>query len=103
MWKLQSLVLGCLMIVFSVVSLPSWACDALGANRHIGVVTEINTDAETFTIIDAQRQKPVTFTASRKILETVELERTFIVTCRIDDRHRMKAEFVVPAPSSPIG
>jgi len=68
----------------------------MGPNRHVGVVTKIEPNAGTFTIIDAQTERNMTFTASKKILDVLALNREFIVTFRMEGRH-MRAEAVVPA------
>jgi hypothetical protein len=68
----------------------------MGPNRHVGVVTKIEPNAGTFTIIDAQTERNMTFTASKKILDVLALNREFIVTFLMEGRH-MRAEAVVPA------
>ncbi len=85
-----------LVLVFTLsVGLPSWGCDAMGPNRHVGLVTKIDPQAGTFTIIDAQMEKPLTFTAEKKILDAVKLNSSFIITFRMDGK-QMKAETAVP-------
>ena len=96
MKKLDWLVLSMMVIFISSVTVAAWACDAMGPNRHIGVVTTVDPKAGTFTIIDAQKRTPMTFTAQKKVLDELKLNREFIVTFRIDGQ-RMTAEAVVPA------
>lgn len=96
MKKIQRLVLSVIVMLFSSVSISSWACDAMGPNRHVGVVTNIDPKAGTFTIIDAQKRKPMTFKAQKKVLDELKLNRDFIITFRMDGQ-RMKADAVVPA------
>lgn len=96
MHKIQGLVIGVMVMVMSSLAIPAWACDAMGPNRHVGVVTQIDPKAKTFTIIDAQKQKPITFTAAKKVLDALQLNRDFIITFRMDGQ-RMMAEAVVPA------
>lgn len=96
MKKVQWLVLSTMVMFISSVAVATWACDAMGPNRHVGVVTNIDQKAGTFTIIDAQKRKPMTFTAQKKVLDELKLNREFIVTFRIDGQ-RMMAEAVVPA------
>ena len=96
MRKFQGLVVSSMVLVMSALAIPAWACDAMGPNRHVGVVTQIDPKAKTFTIIDAQKQTPITFTASKKVLDALQLNRDFVITFRLDGR-RMIAEAVVPA------
>src|SRR3989442_13983590 len=93
---IHRLFVSVLVVVSSAVVVPSWACDAIGPNRHVGVVTKIEPNAGTFTIIDAQTERNMTFTASKKILDVLALNREFIVTFRMEGS-TMKAELVVPA------
>lgn len=96
MRKFQGLGISVMVLVMSALAIPAWACDAMGPNRHVGVVTQIDPKAKTFTIIDAQKQKPITFTASKKVLDALQLNRDFVITFRLDGQ-RMIAEAVVPA------
>ncbi len=93
--KFQQLILS-VVILGVAVAVPTWACDALGPNRHVGVVTKIDPSTHSFTIIDAQRRKPMTFIAPKKILDVLQLEQEFVVTFRMDGR-QMQAVAVVPA------
>lgn len=54
MKRIERFILGMIVIGTVFVSLPVLACDALGPNRHVGVVTKIDQKTATFTIIDAQ-------------------------------------------------
>ncbi len=96
MHAIHRLLVSVLVVVISAVVVPSWACDAMGPNRHVGVVTKIEPNSGTFTIIDAQTERNMTFTASKKILDVLALNREFIVTFRMEGQH-MRAEAVVPA------
>jgi hypothetical protein len=96
MYAIHRLFVSVLVVVISAVVVPSWACDAMGPNRHVGVVIKIEPNAGTFTIIDAQTEKPITFMAQRHILDKLALNREFIVTFRMKGSH-MRAEAVVPS------
>jgi hypothetical protein len=82
--------------MISAVVVPSWACDAMGPNRHVGVVTKIEPNAGTFTIIDAQTERSLTFKAAQPILDQLSHNGEFVVTFRMEGS-TMKAESVVPA------
>src|SRR3569833_1327099 len=47
----------------------AWACDGAGQNKHVGEVTKIDKTAGTFTIHDVQTNAPITFKASKEILD----------------------------------
>ena len=39
----------------------SWACEVAGPNKHVGQITKIDKLAGTFTIMDAEKGEPITF------------------------------------------
>ena len=47
----------------------AWACDGAGQNNHVGDVTKIAKTAGTITIHDVQTNAPITFKASKEILD----------------------------------
>ncbi len=94
--KFYQLILSMVILIVASVAVPTWACDALGPNRHVGVVTKIDPSTHSFTIIDAQRHKPMIFTAPKKILDALQLDQEFVVTFRMDGQ-QMQAVAVVPA------
>lgn len=64
------------LILFSVSA--SFACDSAGSNVHIGEVTSI--DSGTFTLLDAETNSPIKFTASPDLLLALAgLRRTIAV------------------------
>lgn len=44
------------------------ACSAMGPKTHVGQITEIDRDHQTLTIMDAETQKPITFSIDNKQL-----------------------------------
>jgi len=58
------------------------ACKAMGANKHVGVIQTINQDSKSFSIIDAETGKKITFDASSEIIEKIKVELRVIVTFR---------------------
>ena len=87
---------GFLLFVTLCLVIPSWACDSLGPDRHVGQVTQIDSQAGTFTILDAQTQGPMTFSALPEILQALVIHKPFIVTFRMTD-HQMEAQSVQSA------
>jgi len=55
------------LVMFAVT--PAFACSVAGPNKHVGQVTAVNAKEGTFTIMDAETQKPITFAASAGILK----------------------------------
>lgn len=96
METIRRLILSVILMLVILVPVFGWACDAMGPNRHVGVVTKIDQKTATFTIIDAQMQKPMIFTGTEKILDALKLNRNFIITYTTED-NQMKAEAVVAA------
>ena len=68
--KTTVLLVVTMTIAYFILS-PVWACTAAGPSTHIGKVLKIDEDNKTFTILDAQSVRPVTFQANSIILEKV--------------------------------
>jgi len=54
--------------MFLLGSSVAFACDSMGPNVHAGTISAIDNNAQTFTIIDAETSKPITFKASKEIM-----------------------------------
>ena len=97
MKMMRLLTMGAVALGFTLIAaLPSLACDAMGPNRHVGVVTAIDPQAGSFTIVDAQTREPISFTAQEEILNTLRLNSRFIVTFK-EEGDKIEAEDVEPA------
>ena len=48
----------------SVVPMVAGACDMAGPNAHVGMITQVDPQAHSFTIRDAQTQRLITFKAT---------------------------------------
>lgn len=59
---------------------PAWACSMAGPNTHIGVVTDVNASANTFTMMDAETQHPITFVATPELLKGLSKSQQVTVT-----------------------
>jgi len=76
------IVISIVLVLFSVSA--SVACDSAGSNVHIGEVTSI--DSGTFTLLDAETNSPIKFTASSELLLTLAgLRRTIAVDYREEE------------------
>lgn len=58
-------------LLFALHSTTVLACSAMGANKHVGQVMTVDPKGGTFTIMDAQLQKPLTFSASKKVMDQI--------------------------------
>ncbi|GMQ99555.1 MAG: hypothetical protein BMS9Abin18_0373 [Zetaproteobacteria bacterium] len=67
--KKQILTIVMVAGVVMFAATPTFACSTAGPNKHVGQVTAVNTKAGTFTIMDAETRKPITFAASAGILK----------------------------------
>jgi hypothetical protein len=54
--------------LFLLSTSTSFACSMMGPNTHVGTITSIDSKAQTFTIQDAETNKPITFNADNKIM-----------------------------------
>ncbi len=59
-----------IIVLYSLVSYQTaFACAGAGDNKHIGMVTSIDEQTKTFTIMDMEQRKPITFSAAAELLE----------------------------------
>jgi len=66
---MRSVIAAVVVAVGSVlVSAPSWGCSAVGPNKHVGLLLEIDNAAGSFTVLDAQTNRPISFIADERIL-----------------------------------
>jgi hypothetical protein len=66
--KFPSLLTNLTAAVFLLGSGMAFACDSMGPNVHAGTISAIDAKTQTFTIIDAETSKPITFKASKEIM-----------------------------------
>ena len=64
--KITTLLGFALIALFA--SSATFACSAMGPKTHVGHITEIDRDHHTLTIMDAETQKPITFSVDNKQL-----------------------------------
>ena len=55
-------------VMLMTVSSAGWACKMAGHNKHVGVVSKVDQVQGTFTIIDAETNSPIVFSANREVL-----------------------------------
>ncbi len=72
------LTVAALITVLSSTS-AALACEAAGANAHVGIVTAVDHTRSTLTLRDAETGKPLTFMASRDLLRGIAAKDTVTV------------------------
>lgn len=69
--KSRTLSLLAVIVVFSVFSANTWACSAMGPATHAGKILAFNEGDRTFTILDMETMKPITFSADNDIMQKI--------------------------------
>ena len=69
----RNVLLGTIVAVaLMTASASGWACKMAGENKHVGEITKVDQVAGTFTIRDAETNKPIVFSANREMLSNAE-------------------------------
>ncbi|MBL1432437.1 hypothetical protein JYT96_00365 [Gammaproteobacteria bacterium AH-315-C21] len=64
--------LSLLVMIGGFIAAPVFACSMAGEGNHVGKqVTAVDVEAGTFTIVDAQSNGPIQFSASKDLLVKV--------------------------------
>jgi hypothetical protein len=69
-----------LVLLFLGTASVGSACEAVGDNKHVGPVLEINPANGTFMIRDAETGEPMIFEASSEILKVLSVEARVMVS-----------------------
>ncbi len=77
---MKKLITAALSLLVVFAANPVWSCSMAGPNTHIGVVTDINASAHTFTLIDAETQHPITFVTTAELLKGISKNQQITVT-----------------------
>ena len=81
-----------LVLGLSAAPMSLWACDMAGPNAHVGVITQINEKAHSFTIRDAQTQRLITFSVSPDMMHRLMKRAKVLVKYEKEkNAHRLKA------------
>ncbi|MFV2055841.1 MAG: hypothetical protein ACC707_05200 [Thiohalomonadales bacterium] len=71
--KLLNRVVAIVALTAAFVPLTSMACDAAGAQTHVGNILSVDAGKNTFTIRDAETSSPITFvTVDPKIINSLK-------------------------------
>ena len=76
---LRSAVAICLFSAALLTGAPAWSCDMAGPNTHVGLISSVDPNARTLTIIDAQTNAPITFLVSDAMLRSVHKDMRITV------------------------
>lgn len=78
--RIVSALAGLTTVSMLFFAAPGFACEAAGPGKHVGQVIEVDRDAGTFSIMDAEKMTAIQFSAADRILDKVEnTDRTAIV------------------------
>ncbi len=59
---------------------PLFACSSLGPEKHMGIVTFVNPEKGTMSLIDAESQKAMAFVGESDVLNKINVNDTIVVT-----------------------
>jgi len=91
--KKQLLGIVIIVLTLSFGAVSALACKAAGLHKHVGPITSIDNNSGTFTILDAQTNKPISFTASKKLLnEAAKAKGNITVDFKSDDKGNLTAK-----------
>jgi len=63
----------------TLIALPAFACELAGPDTHVGEIKAIDLGQPSFTILDGQVKKPVTFLAAPEQLKGLSLGQLVVV------------------------
>ena len=69
--KARNLIAALVLTMLLMTTGAALACSAVGPNTHVGMLLGIDEAAQTFTVLDAQTNQPITFLADEAILASV--------------------------------
>ena len=88
-------VLTTVMMAITLMALPAFACELAGSDTHVGEIKAIDVAQSSFTILDQQMKKPVTFLADPAQLKELSLGQVVMVKYS-ETKGRLKAEEINP-------
>jgi hypothetical protein len=61
------------VLLTAILAAPTvvWGCSAAGPNKHIGMLMNVDAATNTFTMLDAETNQPITFSADKAIIESL--------------------------------
>lgn len=61
--------LGSVILSVTLITFPAFACELAGPDTHVGEIKAIDLGQPSFTILDGQMKKPLTFLAAPEQLK----------------------------------
>ena len=71
--------LGGVILSVTLMVLPVFACEFAGPDTHVGEIKAIDLTQPSFTILDGQMKKPLTFLAAPEQLKGLSLGQLVVV------------------------
>jgi hypothetical protein len=71
--------LGSVILSVTLIAFPAFACELAGPDTHVGEIKAIDLTQASFTIIDGQMKKPLTFLATPKQLKELSPGQLVVV------------------------
>ena len=72
-------VLATVMMAITLITVPALACELAGPDTHVGEIKAIDLTQPSFTILDGQMKKPLTFLAAAEQLKALSLGQLVVV------------------------
>ena len=72
-------VLATVMMAITLITVPALACELAGPDTHVGEIKAIDLTQPSFTILDGQMKKPLTFLAAAEQLKVLSLGQLVVV------------------------
>ena len=87
--------LGSVILSVTLMVLPVFACEFAGPDTHVGEIKAIDLTQPSFTILDGQMKKPLTFLAVPEQLKGLSLGQMVMVRYS-ETKGQLKAEEITP-------
>ena len=87
--------LTAVVLSITLMAIPAFACEQAGPDTHVGKIQAIDVAKPSFTIIDQQMKKPVTFLAAPEQLKGLSLGQMVLVRYS-ETKGQLKADEIQP-------
>ena len=87
--------LGSVILSVTLMVLPVFACEFAGPDTHVGEIKTIDLGQPSFTILDGQMKKPLTFLADPEQLKELFVGQMVVVKYT-NTKGQLKAEEIKP-------
>ncbi len=73
---MKNMIVGLAFASFLAAAGAASACEMLGKNKHAGSLVAVDKEAMTYTILDAETKKEISFRASQQLLSMLSAGRS---------------------------